>query len=80
MKIEYVDRIENSAAPRTKWKNIFDEFIRTDRNAAKLIYENGEYKNAITFYVAARAAVIRCKYNLSVIMRNGEVYLVKNIK
>ena len=79
MKLERANKEIVKGYRRTKVLRVLDDFIESDMDCAKVVYEEGEYVKPGSCSNALSMAIKRYKYDsiVGVVTKNKTVYLYK---
>ena len=79
MKLERANKDIVKGYRRTKVLRVLDDFIKSDMDCAKVVYEKGEYVKPGSCSNALSMAIKRYKYDsiVGVVTKNKTVYLYK---
>lgn len=79
MKLVFVDSLPKRTTRgwNNKLQQLIEEFAHSSQKIAKIDCGEGAYKSPIVCYSSVRAAAKRANHPVKVVMRQGDVYLVK---
>ena len=77
MKFVASDVIPKERRSKKKLYNFLNEFIDSDLASARIIPDDKDYKNSYSCYKCLYNAAARYNMNVAVLLRRGDVYLVR---